>query len=52
MGLGCPKDMIPLKYVDEYFYSIYKQMKEDGVDNIDLIFDFDFQTHTKLFKEK
>ena len=41
-----------LKYVDEYFYSIYKQMKEDGVDNIDLIFDFDFQTHTKLFKEK
>ena len=51
--------MIPLKYVDEYFYSIYKQMKEDGVDNIDLIFDsidlifdFDFQTHTKLFKEK
>lgn len=41
-----------LKYVDEYFYSIYKQMKEDDVDNIDLIFDFDFQTHTKLFKEK
>ena len=39
-----------LKLVDDYFYSIYKQMQKDNVKDIDKIFDFDFTTHTQLSK--